>query len=87
MIRNLLICALLVYKCFNCDFSFQALLALKVDNIITFLPTLLNQLLSVLLHGGPETVTNVTRVLVHIIDEVYEAGRDDILSSYVKVKF
>ncbi|XP_068242950.1 dedicator of cytokinesis protein 9 [Palaemon carinicauda] len=64
--------------------NLKALLALKVGNIITFLPTLLNQLFSVLLHGGPETVTNATKVLVHIVDEVYEAGREDILNSYIK---
>ncbi|KAK7085700.1 hypothetical protein SK128_017903, partial [Halocaridina rubra] len=59
--------------------NLKALLSLKVENIIIFFPTLLNQLLSVLLHGGTETVIDVTRVLVHIVDEVYEAGRDDVL--------
>lgn len=63
----------------------QALHALEVGSIIAFLPTLLNQLLGVLLNGGPDVATNVTRVMVHVIDQVYEAGRDDLLHSYIKV--
>ncbi|XP_042890658.1 dedicator of cytokinesis protein 9-like isoform X3 [Penaeus japonicus] len=62
----------------------KALHALEVGSIIAFLPTLLNQLLGVLLNAGAEVATNVTRVLVHVIDQVYEAGRDDILNSYIK---
>ncbi|XP_069940326.1 dedicator of cytokinesis protein 9 isoform X3 [Cherax quadricarinatus] len=64
--------------------NLKALHALEVGTIIAFLPTLLNQLLGVLLNGGPEVATNVTRVMVHVIDQVYEVGRDDILHSYIK---
>ncbi|XP_045133980.1 dedicator of cytokinesis protein 9-like isoform X2 [Portunus trituberculatus] len=64
--------------------NLKALHALEVGTIIAFFPTLLNQLFGVLLNVGPDVATNVTRVMVHIIDQVYEAGRDDILSSYNK---
>ncbi|KAG0711143.1 Dedicator of cytokinesis protein 9 [Chionoecetes opilio] len=64
--------------------NLKALHALEVGTIIAFFPTLLNQLFGVLLNVGPDVATNVTRVMVHLIDQVYEAGRDDILNSYIK---
>ncbi|XP_050738114.1 dedicator of cytokinesis protein 9-like isoform X2 [Eriocheir sinensis] len=64
--------------------NLKALHALEASTIIAFFPTLLNQLFGVLLNVGPDVATNVTRVMVHIIDQVYEAGRDDILNSYIK---
>lgn len=67
------------------SFPLQALHALETSTIVAFFPTLLNQLFGVLLNVGPDTATNVTRVMVHIIDQVYEAGRDDIINSYIKV--
>ena len=58
-----------------------------METTISFLPTLLNQLLWVLLTAGsPEVTANVTKVLVYITHQLYEAGREDILQSYVKVK-
>ena len=65
---------------------FQSLLVLEIQTIIAFLPTLMNQLFGVLTTGGSEVAVNVTRVLVHIIHQVYETGREDILYSYVKVR-
>ncbi|XP_076061952.1 dedicator of cytokinesis protein Ziz isoform X2 [Oratosquilla oratoria] len=62
----------------------KALHAIEVSNVISFLPTLMNQLLCVLLMGGEEIATYSTRVLVHIIDQLYEKGRDDILLTYNK---
>ncbi|XP_071525241.1 dedicator of cytokinesis protein 9 [Panulirus ornatus] len=64
--------------------NLKALHALEVGTIVAFLPTLINQLLAVLLNSGPDVATNVSRVMVHIIDQVYEAGREDILHSYIK---
>ncbi|KAB7505571.1 Dedicator of cytokinesis protein 9 [Armadillidium nasatum] len=62
----------------------MALFALDIKNIIEFLPTILNQLFLVMLSGGIDVPINVTRVLVHITHEIYEAGREDIIYSYIK---
>ena len=65
--------------------NLKALLALEVETTISFLPTLLNQLLCVLLSSGSAEVTaNVTKVLVYITHQLYEAGREDILQAYLK---
>ncbi|KAK4319158.1 hypothetical protein Pmani_009878 [Petrolisthes manimaculis] len=64
--------------------NLKALHALEVGTVVAFLPTVLNQLFGVLLQSGPDVATHVTRVLVHIVHQCYEAGRDDILNSYIK---
>lgn len=54
--------------------------------IIYFLPTLLNELLHLLVITSNEDVAlNTVRVLIHIVHGVHEAGKNDILHSYVQV--
>lgn len=66
--------------------TLKAAHAIRLATAIAFLPTLLTQLLTMLVVTPSEEVgLNVIRVLVHIIHMVHEAGRKDILQTYVKV--
>lgn len=57
-----------------------------MSTIIYFLPTLLNELLHLLVITSNEDVAlNTVRVLIHIVHGVHEAGKNDILHSYVQV--
>ncbi|GLG92417.1 Dedicator of cytokinesis protein 9 [Gryllus bimaculatus] len=59
--------------------------AVQLSSAITFFPTLLNQLLALLVLTSSEDVgQNVLRVLIHIIHLLHEAGRKDILQAFVK---
>ncbi|XP_069677061.1 dedicator of cytokinesis protein 9 isoform X1 [Periplaneta americana] len=62
--------------------------AIQLPTVITFLPTLLNHLFSLLVVSSSEEIgLNVIRVLIHIIHMVHEAGRKEILQAYVKFVF
>ncbi|XP_067007867.2 dedicator of cytokinesis protein 9 [Anabrus simplex] len=62
--------------------------AVHLVTAITFLPTLLNQLMTLLVVTTNEEVgLNVLRVLIHIIHMIHEAGRKEILQAYVKFVF
>ncbi|XP_026481569.1 dedicator of cytokinesis protein 9-like [Ctenocephalides felis] len=59
--------------------------AIQTVTVITFLPTILNQLFALLVITNSEEVGhNIIRLLVHIIHMIHESGRNDILLSYVK---
>lgn len=65
---------------------FQATHAIQLDTAIAFLPTLLNQLFSLLVLSPSNDVgLNIIRLLVHLVHLVQEANRADILTTYVKV--
>ncbi|XP_054285049.1 dedicator of cytokinesis protein 9 [Macrosteles quadrilineatus] len=62
--------------------------AIHLNTAIEFLPTLLNQLFSLLvLSPSPDVGLNIIRLLIHLVHLVQEAGRADILSTYVKFVF
>ncbi|XP_063232760.1 dedicator of cytokinesis protein 9 isoform X1 [Bacillus rossius redtenbacheri] len=62
--------------------------AMQLPSCITFLPTLLNHLFSLLVTTTSEEVgLNVIRVLIHVIHLIHEAGRKSILQTYVKFVF
>ncbi|XP_046688590.1 dedicator of cytokinesis protein 9-like [Homalodisca vitripennis] len=62
--------------------------AIQLNTAIEFLPTLLNQLFSLLvLSPSPDVGLNVIRLLVHLVHLVQEAGRGDTLCTYVKVSY
>lgn len=63
--------------------------AIQVTSVITFLPTILNQLFTLLVNTTSEEIgMNVIRLLVNLIHMVAdEAGRKELLSSYVKYVF
>lgn len=63
--------------------------AIQVKSVITFLPTILNQLFTLLVNTNSEDIgLNVIRLLVNLIHTVFEeAGRKELLSSYVKFVF
>jgi hypothetical protein len=64
----------------------QAAHAVQLPTIITFLPSLLNHLFTLLVLTSSEKIgLNVIQVLIHIIHMVHEAGRKEILQAYVKV--
>ncbi|XP_077513928.1 dedicator of cytokinesis protein Ziz isoform X7 [Amblyomma americanum] len=66
----------------------KALHAVEGSAMIHFLPTTLNQLLRLLVSTGSEEVAlNTVRVLIHLVTCVHEAGREDILHSYVQYMF
>ena len=61
--------------------------AMQLVTVITFLPTILNQLFVLLTcNVSDEIGLYIIRLLVHIINMVHEAGRKEILQAYVKVK-
>lgn len=60
--------------------------AIQKVTAITFLPTILNQLFTLLIFTTNEEVGSyIIRVLIHIINLVHEAGRKETLQAYVKV--
>lgn len=62
--------------------------AIQLTTLITFLPTLLNQLFTLLVSTSSEEIgLNIIRVLINLVNMVYEAGRKDILQAYVKYVF
>lgn len=63
--------------------------AIQVTSVITFLPTVLNQLFQLLVNTTSEEIgLNVIRLLVNLIHMVADdAGRKDLLASYVKFVF
>lgn len=62
---------------------------MQVTSVITFLPTLLNQLFQLLVHTTSDEIgLNVIRLLVNLIHMVAdEAGRKELLAAYVKYVF
>lgn len=61
--------------------------AIHLTTVITFLPTILNELFKVLLASTSEDVgLNLVRILVHLIHLIHEANRGDILQAYIKVR-
>jgi hypothetical protein len=67
-------------------FDFQATHAIQLPTAVTFLPTLLNHLFSLLVVTSSEEIgLNIIRVLIHIIHMIHQAGRKEILQAYVKV--
>lgn len=66
----------------------KALHAIQRTTLITFLPTLLNQLYTLLIVTNSDEIgLNVIRVLINLVNMVYEAGRKEILHAYVKFVF
>lgn len=63
--------------------------AIQVKSVITFLPTILNQLFTLLVNTNSEPIgLNVIRLLVNLIHTVVEeAERKELLQSYVKFVF
>uniref|UniRef100_A0A3Q3J9H8 Dedicator of cytokinesis 9 n=1 Tax=Monopterus albus TaxID=43700 RepID=A0A3Q3J9H8_MONAL len=66
----------------------KSLHAMESHVMITFLPTILNQLFRVLTSATQEDVAvNVTRVMIHIVAQCHEEGLEHYLRSYVKFVF
>uniref|UniRef100_A0A8C6LJ83 Dedicator of cytokinesis 9b n=1 Tax=Nothobranchius furzeri TaxID=105023 RepID=A0A8C6LJ83_NOTFU len=66
----------------------KSLHAMEGHVMVNFLPTILNQLFSVLTRTTHEDVAvNVTRVIVHIVAQCHEEGLEHYLRSYVKFVF
>lgn len=66
----------------------KALHAVQLTTLITYLPTLINQLFILLVGTSNVDIgLNVIRVLINLINMIYEAGRKDVLLSYVKYVF
>ncbi|XP_078311760.1 dedicator of cytokinesis protein 9-like isoform X10 [Crassostrea virginica] len=66
----------------------KSLHAVDVLTYVQFLPTLLNQLFSLLVKTVSDDVAlNVVKVLIHIVSEVSLADKQDALKSYVKFVF
>ncbi|GIX75286.1 dedicator of cytokinesis protein 9 [Caerostris extrusa] len=66
----------------------KTLHAVDMSTIIYFLPTLLNELFHLIVMTSNEDVAlNTVRVLIHIVHGVHEAGKNDILHSYVQYVF
>ncbi|XP_035734604.1 dedicator of cytokinesis protein 9-like isoform X2 [Vespa mandarinia] len=62
--------------------------AIQLVTAITFLPTILNQLFTLLTYNiGEEVGLYIIRVLIHIINMIHEAGRKEILQAYIKFVF
>lgn len=62
--------------------------AIQLSAAVAFLPTLLNQLFSLLVTSpSPDVGLNVIRLLVHVVHLVQEAGRAEALQTYVKFVF
>uniref|UniRef100_A0A1I8PPX3 Dedicator of cytokinesis protein 9 n=1 Tax=Stomoxys calcitrans TaxID=35570 RepID=A0A1I8PPX3_STOCA len=63
--------------------------AIDITSLINFLPTLLNELFTLLVHTHSEEVgLNVIRLLINIIHMITEeAGRKELLTSYVTYVF
>ncbi|EFA03420.2 Dedicator of cytokinesis protein 11-like Protein [Tribolium castaneum] len=66
----------------------KALHAIQLTTLITFLPTLLNHLFTLLVATNSEEIgLNIIRVLINLVNMVYEAGRREVLQAYVKYVF
>lgn len=66
----------------------KALHAVEGNAMVHFLPTVLNQLLRLIVSTGSEEVAlNTVRVLIHLVTCVHEAGKEDVLHSYVQFMF
>uniref|UniRef100_A0A672M0G6 Dedicator of cytokinesis protein 9-like n=1 Tax=Sinocyclocheilus grahami TaxID=75366 RepID=A0A672M0G6_SINGR len=66
----------------------KSLHAMEGHVMINFLPTILNQLVHVLISASNEDVAvNTTRVMVHIVAQCHEEGLEHYLRSYVKYVF
>lgn len=63
--------------------------AIQVKSVITFLPTIVNQLFALLVNTDSDDIgLNVIRLLVNLMHMVIEeAGRRELLNSYVKFVF
>uniref|UniRef100_A0A023F2T5 Putative ph domain-containing protein n=1 Tax=Triatoma infestans TaxID=30076 RepID=A0A023F2T5_TRIIF len=62
--------------------------AVQLSSAISFLPTLLNQLFSLLVTSpSNEVAVNIIRLLVHIVSMVQGSDRSDTLNTYVKFVF
>uniref|UniRef100_A0A3Q2CU88 Dedicator of cytokinesis 9b n=1 Tax=Cyprinodon variegatus TaxID=28743 RepID=A0A3Q2CU88_CYPVA len=65
----------------------KSLHAMEGHVMVNFLPTILNQLFSVLTRATHEDVAvNVTRVMVHVVAQCHEEGLEHYLRSFIKVK-
>ncbi|CAL1598352.1 unnamed protein product [Knipowitschia caucasica] len=63
----------------------KSLHAMEGHVMVNFLPTIINQLFSVLTRATHEDVAvNVTRVMVHVVAQCHEEGLEHYLRSYVK---
>nr|CAD7259038.1 unnamed protein product [Timema shepardi] len=70
------------------DGEIEAAHAIQLPYCITFLPTLLNHLFSLLVVTTSEEVgLNIIRVLIHMIHMIHEAGRKEVLQAYIKFVF
>lgn len=66
----------------------KALHAIQLTTLITFLPTIFNQLFTLLIVTQSEEIgLNIIRVLINLVNMLYEANRRDVLHSYVKYVF
>uniref|UniRef100_A0A7N8XP70 Dedicator of cytokinesis 9b n=1 Tax=Mastacembelus armatus TaxID=205130 RepID=A0A7N8XP70_9TELE len=66
----------------------KSLHAMEGHVMVNFLPTILNQLFSVLTRATHEDVAvNVTRVMVHVVAQCHEEGLEHYLRSYTKFVF
>lgn len=66
----------------------KVLHAVDVYTLTAFLPTILNQLFTLLVRTVSEDIAlNTVRVLVHIVNQVHEAKKMDILYTYIKYVF
>ncbi|XP_050434883.1 dedicator of cytokinesis protein 9 isoform X2 [Adelges cooleyi] len=62
--------------------------AIHLTSVINFLPTLLNQLFSLLaVTACKDIAVNIIRLLVHLVDSVRESGQCDALNIYIKYVF
>nr|XP_042902706.1 dedicator of cytokinesis protein 9 isoform X1 [Parasteatoda tepidariorum] len=68
--------------------TLKTLHAVDMSTIIYFLPTLLNELFHLIVITSNEDVAlNTIRVLIHIVHGIHEAGKIDIMHSYVQYVF
>ncbi|KAK3914024.1 Dedicator of cytokinesis protein 9 [Frankliniella fusca] len=59
--------------------------AVQLSAVLSLLPTILNQLLTLLVNCSSEDVgLNIIRLLVNIVNMVHDAGRQELLKIYVK---
>ncbi|XP_070173876.1 dedicator of cytokinesis protein 9-like isoform X3 [Littorina saxatilis] len=66
----------------------KSLLAVETEVYVQFLPTLLNQLFLLLTSTACEDVAlNIARVLIHIVAQIHESDKLEVLDKYVKYVF
>lgn len=66
----------------------KALHAIQSTTLITFLPTILNQLFALLVvTTSKEISVNIIRVLINLVNMVHEVRRKDILQAYTRYVF